>query len=78
MVAIVAIFDIKAEQFKQFWISKNSKWVWSGITTITKRRQPRGTKRKSRPTTTRHQEDKLSKATSSLFPIKMIALLEWT
>ena len=27
---------------------------------------------------TRHQEDKLSKATSSLFPIKMIAILEWT
>ena len=25
-----------------------------------------------------HQEDKLSKATSSLFPIKMIAILEWT
>ena len=27
---------------------------------------------------TRHKEDKLSKATSSLFPIKMIAILEWT
>ena len=26
----------------------------------------------------RHQEDKFSKATSSLFPIKMIAKLEWT
>ena len=26
----------------------------------------------------RHQEDKQSKATSSLFPIKMIAKLEWT
>ena len=26
----------------------------------------------------RHQEDKLSKASSSLFPIKMIAILEWT
>ena len=26
----------------------------------------------------RHQEDKLSKVTSSLFPIKMIAILEWT
>ena len=25
-----------------------------------------------------HQEDKLSKAISSLFPIKMIAILEWT
>ena len=30
---------------------------------------------KSRSTTTRHQEDKLSKATSSLFPINMIAIL---
>ena len=28
-------------------------------------------------TITRHQEDKQSKATSSLFPIKMIAKLEW-
>ena len=26
----------------------------------------------------RNQEDKLSKATSFLFPIKMIAKLEWT
>ena len=26
----------------------------------------------------RHQEDKQSKATSSLFPIKLIAKLEWT
>ena len=35
---------------------------------------PRG--RAAQPS--RHQEDKLSKATSSLFPIKMIAILEWT
>ena len=56
----------------------NSKWVWSGNNTITNRRQPHGTARKSRSTITRHQEDKLSKATSSLFPIKMIAILEWT
>ena len=41
-------------------------------------RQPHGTARKSRSTITRHQEDKLSKTTSSLFPIKMIAILEWT
>ena len=57
---------------------KNSKWVWSGNTTITNCRQPRGTVRKSRSTITRHQEDKLSKAISSLFPIKMIAILKWT
>ena len=37
--------------------------------------KPRGTARKSRSTITRHQEDKLSKATSSLFPTKMIAIL---
>ena len=41
-------------------------------------RQTRGTARKSHTTTTRHQEDKQSKATSSLFPIKIIAKLEWT
>ena len=35
--------------------------------------------RKEEPLTiTRHQEDKLSKAISSLFLIKMIAILEWT
>ena len=39
---------------------------------------PFGTTRKSRSTIARHQEDKLSKATSSLFPTKMIAILEWT
>ena len=37
---------------------------------------PRG--RAARSTITRHQEDKLSKATSSLFPVKMIAILERT
>ena len=40
--------------------------------------QTHGTARKSHTANTRHQEDKLSKATSSLFPIKMIAKLEWT
>ena len=55
---------------------KNSKWVWSGNTTITNRRQPCGSARKSHSTIMRHQEDKLSKATSSLFPIKMIAILD--
>ena len=57
---------------------KKSKWVWSGNTTIINHRQSRGTTRKSRSTITRHQENKLSKATSSLFPIKMIAILKWT
>ena len=40
--------------------------------------QTHGTARKTHTTTTRHREDKLSKATSSLFPIEMIAKLEWT
>ena len=58
--------------------TKNSKWVRSGNTTITNCRQTHGTARKRHTTITRHQEDRLSKATSSLFPIKMIAKLEWT
>ena len=33
---------------------------------------------KSHTTITRRQEDELSKTTSSLLPIKMIAKLEWT
>ena len=43
-----------------------------------KRQKPHGTARKSRSTIMRHQEDKLNKAASSLFPIKMIAILERT
>ena len=34
--------------------------------------------RKSQTTIMRHQEDKQSKATSSLFPMEMIAKLDWT
>ena len=55
----------------------NSKWVWPGNTTITNRRQTHGTARKSHTTIMRHQKHKLSKATSSVFPINMIAKLEW-
>ena len=40
--------------------------------------QTHGTARRSHITITRHQEDKLSKATSFLFPVKIIAKLEWT
>ena len=47
-------------------------------TTITNCRHTRGIMRKSHTTITRHQEGKQSKATSSLFPIEMIAKLEWT
>ena len=63
---------------RQESIVKNSKWVWSGNTTITNRKQTHGTARKSHTTITRHQEDKPSKATGSLIPIKMIAKLERT
>ena len=45
---------------------------------IHNRRQTHGTVKKSHTTIARHQEDKQSKATSSLIPIKMIAKLEWT
>ena len=55
-----------------------SVFKWPLKTGFTNHRQPRGTARKSGSTITRHQEDKLSKATNSLFPIKMIAILEWT
>ena len=48
------------------------------IPQISKCRQTRGIVRKSHTTITRHQEDKQSEATSSLFPIKMIAKLELT
>ena len=47
------------------WL-KNSKWVWSGNITIKNCRLTQCTARESHTTITRHQEDKLSKATSSL------------
>ena len=47
-------------------------------TTITNCKQTRGIVGKSHNTIMRHQEDIQIKATSSLFPIKMIAKLEWT
>ena len=43
-----------------------------------KTRQTHGNARKRHTTIKKQQEDKLSKATSFLFPIKMIAKLEWT
>ena len=57
---------------------KNSKRVCSGKTTITNCRQTRDIVRKSHTTIKRQQEYKQSKATSSLFPIEMIAKLERT
>ena len=44
---------------------------------LIKRRQTRGIARKSRSTITRHQEDKLSKATSLLFPLRMINFVRY-
>ena len=41
-------------------------------------RQTHGVVRKNHTTITRHEKDKQGKTTSSLFPIKMIAKLEWT
>ena len=45
---------------------KNSKWVWSGNTTITNCRQTHDTVRKSHITITTHQEDKLKLFKASL------------
>ena len=74
----VFVLDPRLSRCGSWCLFKNSKWVWSENTTITNCRLPRGIARKSRSTITRHQEDKLSKAISSLFPIKMIAKLERT
>ena len=66
------------------------KWIfektWNAVTTLSHDKLiheinnniPLHTKSVACSTITRHQEDKLSKATNSLFPIKMIAILEWT
>ena len=63
--------------FLAIWY-RNSKWVRSGNTTITNRRQTHDTSKNSHTVSKRNQEDKLHKATSSLFPFKMIAKLKWT
>ena len=57
-----------------------SKRVWSGNTTISHCRPAHSTVRKSHRSlaVTRHKEDNESKATSSLFHVKMIAKLEMT
>ena len=59
------------------WIIK---WIWSGNTTITQRRPSHGTMRKSHRTftVTRHPKDNKSKASNSLFLVKMITKLERT
>ena len=66
------------KSFVKEGLNKNSKRVLSGSTTISNCRQPHATARKSHSTIKRHYEDKLSKAARFLFPIKMIAILDWT
>ena len=63
------ITDNKWARSEQAFTMRNSKWVWSGNTTITNRRHPRGTARKSRSTIARHQKNKISKATSPPPPL---------
>ena len=58
--------QVEIDKILYFLLLKNSKWVWSGNAIITDCRQTNGTARRSY---------KLSKATSSPFPIKMIAKL---
>ena len=65
-------FMLSLSESNHIPMDKNSKWVWSGNSTITNYRQTSSTVRKSQTTIIRHQENKKSKATSSLFPIKMI------
>ena len=72
------IFQAFLRLLTDFFISTIVSGVWSGNTTITNCRQARGIVRKSHTTITRHQEDKQSKATSPLFPIEIIAQLQWT
>ena len=74
MLCIISLrFECNSFSFKHISLKVVSEYDQE-IPQITNRRQPRD----SRSTITRHQEDKLSKATNSLFPIKMIAILEWT
>ena len=47
-VTLVSHFYYTRQLISLVSVSKNSKWVWSGNTTITNCRQPRGTARKSR------------------------------
>ena len=57
---------------------QNSKWVWSGNTTITNCRQTHGIVRKIHTKIRRHKTNKAKQPSLSLFPIKMVAKLEWT
>ena len=71
---IIQSFTLSVTSWILFSVTKHFKCVWSENTTITNFRQTLGTN----TTITRHQDDKLSMATSSLFPNKMFEKLEWT
>ena len=74
----------RSERKRLIWVTWEikhilySKFVLSGNTTITNYRQTHDTSRKSNTTTTRHYEDKLTKAISSSLPNKLIAQPELT
>ena len=72
MHSLVCAFYMHAHQNLMGIKARNSEYDQK----ITNCRQIRGITRMSHTTITKHQEDKQSKATSSLFPIKMIA--KWT
>ena len=59
------------------WDYKNNEYDQE-IPQLQNCRQNHRTARKGNTIITRHQEDKLSKATSCFSPIKMISKLEWT
>ena len=68
-------------QISLFLVFKSSEKVSEydlGNTTLINCIQTQDTARKSHTKITRHQEDKLGNSVSSLFPIKIIAKLEWT
>ena len=80
---IKLVFHILNYVIVILWVIRTrtkSKWVWSGNTTITHCRPTHGTVRKSHKifTVTRQSKDNKSKATSSLFLVKIIAKQEMT
>ena len=66
----IASKDISSLTTDLIWTKKVSECD-QDYTKITNCRLTHGTAKKSHTTIMRHQEDKLSKATSSLFPIKL-------
>ena len=69
-------FDYRYTKFQPYTFRVQKVCVYARYATLVPRLH--GIARKSGPTIVRHREVKISKATSSLFPIKMIAILERT